>query len=484
MKSGAGSRRKKLSDIARHVVVPDGVVATGWPGVRSKLRLMGVEFDPWQEDAARLILAKRADGQYAAAVEGAVMSIPRQVGKTFMIGAIAFALCLIEPGLKAIWTAHHSKTSDETFESLTGFARMPKVAPHIEKILTGGGAQEIVFKNASRIQFGARERGFGRGKTRTGLLVLDEASILTDNAIDNLYPTMSRARNPLAILMGTPPRPQDPGFVFGRMREEALSGDSTDMAYIEFSADPDGKIDDRAQWRIANPSYPRHTSATAIQRLRKALTPESFRREVLGVWDRTEAEKPLFSQGDWACLADEGIPDGASVVGVKFSPDGAYVGVAAAVKPADGAVFVAGVRLAPYCEGLGWLTDWLEPRRDRFVQVVVDGRAGVSALVEAFEARGMKARVKAAPASRFIRVTTLAEYQEAHVLFERAVRDGDLAHDGGAELARQIGNAKKRAIGTAGGWGWQGIGDQDVTLLDAATLAVWGAKTTRRRAKN
>ena len=34
-------------------------------------------------------------------------------------------------------------------------------------------------------------------------------------------------------------------------------------------------------------------------------------------------------------------------------------------------------------------------------------------------------------------------------------------------------------LGTAGGWGWQPIGDGDVLALEAATLAVYGAKRTK-----
>jgi phage terminase large subunit-like protein len=43
-----------------------------------------------------LILSQRADGEYAA--DTIVVSIPRQVGKTYLIACIIFALCLMKPG--------------------------------------------------------------------------------------------------------------------------------------------------------------------------------------------------------------------------------------------------------------------------------------------------------------------------------------------------------------------------------------------------
>jgi hypothetical protein len=42
------------------------------------------------------MLGKGADGLYAA--DAVVLSIPRQVGKTYLIGWIVFALCLIARG--------------------------------------------------------------------------------------------------------------------------------------------------------------------------------------------------------------------------------------------------------------------------------------------------------------------------------------------------------------------------------------------------
>src|SRR5690606_5249195 len=103
-RSSTLERSDKLHDLARHVVMPDGIVSTGWTAVRDTLGLLGIRFDPWQQGAGQLILSKDADGYYACTVGGVTMSIPRQVGKTFMIGWIVFALCIIHPGLTVTWS--------------------------------------------------------------------------------------------------------------------------------------------------------------------------------------------------------------------------------------------------------------------------------------------------------------------------------------------------------------------------------------------
>src|SRR5690606_33244865 len=181
----------KLSEVARHVVIPSGVTATGWPAVRDRCAEFGVRFDAWQDGAGRVILAKRDDGSYACSVGGAVMSIPRQVGKTFLVAAIVFALCLLNPGLTVLWTAHRLRTANETFAKLQAFARRKKIAPHVAKVVLGSGDEEIIFTNGSRILFGARERGFGRGFDDVDVEVFDEAQILTENAVDDMIPAMN-----------------------------------------------------------------------------------------------------------------------------------------------------------------------------------------------------------------------------------------------------------------------------------------------------
>ncbi len=90
-----------------------------------------------------------------------------------------FALCIKYPGLRCIWTAHLFKTARETFESTQSTAELPGVKPYIANIYRGAGDEKIVFENGSKIMFGARERGFGRGFPNIGVLIFDVAAALT-----------------------------------------------------------------------------------------------------------------------------------------------------------------------------------------------------------------------------------------------------------------------------------------------------------------
>lgn len=461
------TRPGRLSEVARHLVLPSGIVATGWPGVREKSRELGIVYDPWQDGAGRAILAKRADGLYAAGIGGVVISIPRQVGKTFLIGGIVFALCLLYPNLTVIWTAHRLRTAGETFRSMQGMARRKRIKPHVRRIVLGSGDEAIEFMNGSRILFGARERGFGLGFAMVDVLVLDEAQRLTDTTMDDLIPTMNAAPNPLLILTGTPPRPTDSGEVFTNKRREALAGESEDMLYLEFSADPDGDANSRRQWRKANPSYPDRTPESAMLRMRKNLGEESFWREGLGVWDSDGGGK-VIPAGLWRDCKDEDsqVVD-APVVVLDASPMLSMACLMVAGTNGDGKSHVeimAAGGVLDYRPG----SEWVVPRlaaiaahEDAPPVWVVAGSAAES-LVTDLEAAGVE-----------VHVLSRADYASACVRFAARVRGGQVAHIGQPELTTAVAAGAKRAA-DEGLWTWGRVkSSADITPLVAATAGDW-----------
>lgn len=476
----------RLSDLARHVCVPSGIVATAWPSVEHRCASFGISFDPWQAQLGSLVLAKRSDGMYAAGVGGVVLSIPRQVGKTYTIGWMVFALCTLNPNVTVIWTAHRTRTSNETFDSMRTMARHARVAPHVQNVRAANGEQAVVFSNGSRILFGARESGFGRGFAKVDVLVLDEAQILTENAMSDMEPATNAAPNGLVIMMGTPPRPKDTSEVFSHRRMEALDGDE-DTLYVEFSADEGtnpatwkkGSVDWR-QVAKANPSYPHRTSRTSILRMRKLLaSDDAFRREALGIWDREASNAPAIPMDRWkACLAPLDLETQPSqCFAVRFSVDGSHVALAAASRVDSKRVLVDGVRVEAASAGLDWLVQFLtdSDRLSRTAQIVVDGKAGTGYLIDQLRELGV--------AQRVIWTPTTADVVAAHSMFLESVKTGRVAHWGESELDREVSWATLRKIGVHGGFGWQAPEGQTVALLDAVTLAHWAVRATKRRPK-
>jgi hypothetical protein len=333
-----------------------------------------------------------ADGLYAADL--VVASIPRQVGKTYLFASIAFALCLLNPGLTVIWTAHRVKTAKETFNSMAGMAAQEKVKPHINHVVRGRGDEAIQFANKSRILFGAREQGFGRGFTNVGVLVFDEAQILGESAMEDMIASQNVASNPLTILTGTPPRPKDPGEVFTMARQDALEGESAEVLYIELSADRDGDLMDRSQWRKANPSFPSRTPERAMLRMKKNLSEDSFRREALGVWDDISVHKPLVTPAQWRDMVDVG-PTG------DVKPDGLGVDMSHGRDISVSATWIEGesAHMEEVWAGSdpALAVEWIVAAAGRRLPVVMDSASPASSLAPELKQRKCNVTLTSAP---------------------------------------------------------------------------------------
>lgn len=469
--------RRRLSDVARHVIVPAGIVASEWPAVRETCRRLGWRFDGWQDGAAMLALGLRDDDEYAA--DTTVFSIPRQVGKTYLIGCIIFALCLMKPGLKVIWTAQVKDTALETFgKFLELIESSPRLKRHIRATPRGKGDEAILFNNGSSIEFGARESGFGRGRTDVDVIVFDEGQHLSNNALENLGASQNVAANPLCFVIGTPPRPQDKGEWFTLLRQEALDGDSEGTLYIEFSADRGADPMDRDQWRKANPSFPARTSERAMLRLRKKLkNPDSWRREALGVWDEITKQFSPINGPLWREAVDVGPPDIAKPAALAVDMSHSREISVGACWLEDTSAHVeevwAGVDEPAAVE---WVADaW--KRAGRRLAVIIDAKSPASSMIPALKARRVK-------------VLTGNENDMARGcgLVKSDLEAGRLTHADQDALNQARDGARKRAIGTAGGWGYDRK-DPSVNIapLVAVTLARVAAtisekpKTTPRK---
>lgn len=482
-----GTRR--LSEVARRLIAPSGITQTYWNRVRVKCHDLGLGFDPWQDGAGRLILAQRADGKYACGIGGAVLSWPRQVGKTYLIGAIAVALCLLRPNTLALWTAHHGKTINETFRAMQAMVRRDSIWRHVKRITTGNGNEGIEFRNGSRILFGAREQGFGLGFAGVNLLVFDEAQRLTQRAIDDMVPTTNAGDNPLVFLTGTPPRPNDPSEIFTRRRRKALEVEAAreagedpvnNVLYIELGADPSTKRDAKSvdwhQLAKANPSYPHRVPRDAVERMWEFLGPDSFWREGYGIWDEVGTQAAVISADDWGQLAipPDGAPSAGTIAyGVKFSPDGSRYGVAVAMAHEHG-VHVEAFAPTPMGQGLTPLAEWLAERWGKASVIVLDGKGGTGDLVNMLRTRGV-------PSAR-IRVVSRDQAVAANATLVRHVNEGTLTHLGQPGLTRAVAVGGRRRIGTIGGWGFTPTTPGgDVTPVESAALAAYGATTTTNR---
>lgn len=489
-KMGSSTRKlsePKLSEVARHVVYPKGIVTSVWPRVVAQCAAMGVSFDSWQHGVGTLALGKLKNGKYAATVGGVVLSIPRQVGKTFLVGMMIVALCVLFPNLTVLWTAHRTRTSTMTFKTMQGMVRKKKIRVHLapernDGIRSTNGEQEIRFKNGSVVMFGAREAGFGRGFDSVDVEVFDEAQILSEKALEDMVPASNASKQSsgaLLFFMGTPPRPTDPGEEFTNRRGKALAlkpeGKTVAVGgkavYVEFSADDDAEPDDHEQWAKANPSFPSRTPVESMERMRENLTDDdSFRREALGIWDAAGTPE-VIDAVSWGKVSDPAsMPVERLTLAIDVAPDRSVASVSLAGRRADG---LWHVELDEQKRNVEWVPAWVKSRaeKNRLHAVVVDEMTG---LVE--ERRGRNYLV----GTDVLVTLAAAEGRDMAVacgrFFDGVMESSPkLRHTDQPQLNVALSVARKRPL--AGAWAWnRKDADSDITPIVSGTLALWGAQ--------
>lgn len=427
----------------------------------------GLQLDPWQRNVLDDWMALTPDGKWAARACG--LSVPRQNGKTGVVQGRSNAGMLLY-NEKIIYTAHLQKTATETFEEMAVFFDRPKLAKYIKDIKTALGREQIILKKGARIKFLARTRSGGRGQ-HGDLLIFDEAQELDEDQQASFLPAISASQNPQTIMLGTPPPPQSVGTVFRSVREKALDGVTNTTAWTEFSVPKIGDVTDPERWAATNPALGRRILLSTIQGECELMPPDTFARERLGWWPPivTETvEHPINAEAWEACASEDRKPTGKTAYGVKFTPDGAEVVLCGAVCPADGPARISLIERRPTAHGLRWLADWLNQRPKQACCVVIDGRNGADVLIERIAGvwTYKNSIVRAKPgdviaAASLIQTEvnekTLTWYAEQTMLRDSAI------------------GSEKRPI--SGGWGF---GGDDPAPIEAAALALWGARTSKR----
>ena len=452
-------------------VVPSRAHANSWEDVADLSASFGLVLDPWQEVVLEAALGERSDGRWSA--PQVALSAPRQNGKSQLIVARALAGALLFNEKLIVISAHQQDTARETFTKM--IEQIESSSALASRIKPGGimralNRESITFKNGAVIKFKARSNATGRGFS-SDCLLLDEAQILGAAAWQTILPTMSARTNPQVWLLGTPPAPTDDAEVFTRIRATALDGKSSRLAYLEWSADPTDDPAEESTRVSGNPAWYTRINHDIVATEFDSMTRDQFALERLGIWASDVIASSEIDYLQWDALGHRAAPsEGRIAYAVRFSADGSRVGLATALRPAVGPPHVELVKVEDMAAGTGWLVDWLSTRWRGCSRIVVDGKAGAGALVNALRVAKIPARIISTP--------TTDEVIAAHAMVAEAIRSASLTHFSQKQLDDAVRGAGKRLIGTAGGWGWKPLSpDVDVIPLEAVTLALHAVAT-------
>lgn len=485
MPTGSASRANPapLVDVAHHCVVPDDIAFTRFDElIAPELPGMEVELDRWQEDTWYAALGLREDGSLACDVMGVTMSCGRQLGKSWGIMVGLIAICLSRPGTLVIWSSHHDRTSSETLDKIAGIVEKPAIRPRMRArhpVVAADDSRGVHFANGSRILFGARSSGFGRGFAEVDIQVYDECQNIREAALTDQLAAMNTSDIGLAFFMGTPPRPQEVNLgvheAFKRRRDKAIEPKKRRPfkgIYIEMSPEnPDEVVTDIDgpgfwdQLPEVNPAFGFRVGRSAIERLVENMSSEDVLREVFGIWDKTNESLAVVSRDGWKQLATDPYNLGAPAsFGLNATRSG-WFWIVACWCAGDSAHVEIAMGTQSEVEAMNFLTH----QAGRRVLIKHDSTGAAKAVGEKLKQFGYAASAY-----------TQNESGAGNALWLGMAEGGRLSHGGQSELSDAI-RGSKRQDRANGGWMLMPRSESfDIGPAVAMSAAIYAAMTSRR----
>lgn len=428
----------------------------------------GLVLDEWQRHVIEGALGRTA-GKWQAFEVGLI--VPRQNGKGAIIEALELYWLFMEDADRLILhSAHEFKTAREGFLRIRGLIEAtPDLNDEVKQFYSStGGECGVELRNGKRLRFVARSAGAGRGFS-PDKLILDEAYNLPETAIDATLPSVGARPNPQVWYVSSAGDYRiAPCDVLARVRRRGIRGDDDSLAFFEWSVDYDdkghikgGSPADPKQHAIANPSAGIRKPFERIAKFQKAMSPDGFAREELGVgtWPPDGDYSLAFPAGAWTGCASaerpEGLTPGALALAVSF--DLSHSSIGAAARDDDGVVWLQPLEHGP---GTGWTITAAKQRQDEFdLDVLVDKRGPAAGLLPALAEAGVR-----------VKLLDTTDVCDAYDLIFQAVRDNTARHPDDDILNAAVASAVPRSVGDRSTWGRK-QSSADISMLEAETLA-------------
>lgn len=412
-----------------------------------------------------------------------VVVIPRQSGKTTLGLAVRVHRAVGPFGgpQRLLYTAQtrneaRQKWEDEHIPILKGSPFWPQVTARKRT-----GAEAFLWANGSIDAIPAPTEKAGHGKT-LDVGFIDEAFAQVDDRLEQAYdPAMITRPQPQLWVVSTA---GTAASAYLRAKVQAgrrliESGEPSQTAYFEWSAPNDADPADPATWWSCMPALGHTITEDAIAAVLRREVDERgadglrlFRRAYLNQWiDEFPSSWHVIREPAWrARTGAEGRPTGRVVFAVAAAwPDAESSSIAAAGMR-DGELVVQIIEHRP---GTSWIVERLPELRRKWrpAAVLLDKTGPEGRLVAELD-----------PAGRWLTHPTGNEVAQACGLFYGAFAGDDPygRHFGQVELNNALAVAVKRTLGSA--WAWSRVGATDISPLQAATLACWGARARSRPA--
>jgi hypothetical protein len=411
---------------------------------------------PWQRAAADVIGERTPDGHYRYPI--AVVTVPRQCGKTTWALDLAMGRCLRYPDYRVAFTAQTGHAVTERFRE-----RMDEITSsqlhgsvHIRK---SAGTERFTLGDGSYVKAFPPKDGALRGSA-ADLVIVDEAQehgTVAGGALDHtILPTFTTRPRRQLILVGTAGTDASD---YLRRYIDAARAQKTGYAIVEYGARTGQDLDDEQVWIATHPGLGDLTDLSALRTAREAMGPAAFIREYLNVWTRTGDR--VINPADWSAVQNPAAePAGRLCFGFDVLTDR----TGAAIVVADDTGFIEVIEQQHN-------TSWLVPRL-----LELQTKHGAPIACDRWGASG-PAVDELERAGATVLLMSSGDVGNAAAGMLDAITHQQLRVRTSPVLSEAVAGAAQRAIGDTGGFAWsRRASAAPVAALVAASNALWGAR--------
>lgn len=464
---------------------------------------MGRPLMPWQRQVADVIC------EYDPATGRPFyrewrLTVPRQSGKTQLVLPKLVTTCLLGELRRVVYTAQTRKDARKKFvqDQIPLLQRSEVFGPMFD-LTKSNGEERITWRNGSIYAIDAVTDKAGHGGTLDEW-VGDEAFAIGWEVEQAMRPaTLTIDHAQLGIVSTAGPskweltphgRPvvddetgeKVPTYLWAKVqdgRARAEAGQTSGIAYFEWSAGDDVDLADPSTWPTFMPAigYTQSIETISADYDGLASKPGEFERAYGNRWPGDSAHVQIIPPDDWAaCLDPTAEIAGRVVWSVAVSEDRSWAAIGAAGRTKDGRDLV---ELVDYrCDGTGWLVPRLVDLRARHGRdedvVGLDPASPAGSLISDLE----QAKDPDGRSNPFtvLRVPAQGKAHAAGGFYDAAVSLGRpegtpprLAHRGQTEITAALESAVKRYVGVKAFIFSPGPTLFDTCPLDVAVYALW-----------
>jgi hypothetical protein len=242
-------------------------------------------------------------------------------------------------------------------------------------------------------------------------------------------------------------------------RERVERGDSSGVAYFEWSSEDNADWRDEEVWRSVMPALGHTTPIEAIRSAADQMTEPEFRRAYLNQWVTKSADDLALPLEHWNAAAEPSSElTGMLSFAIDVSPSRDSACIGAYGLNLDG---IGHVEAVDHRRGTDWIVERMAALAFKWgaYEVTVDSAGPAASLVPDLEAAGLT-----------VRMIGTADVTTACASMYDALMAGTVRHIDQTDLNAAVAGAKRRGIGDRWAYGRR-TSAADITPIVAVTLA-------------